>query len=44
MRELSRVIISAIWPGLYEAEVGQGRDAGSKAAIITVGEIRRYWN
>jgi len=31
------------WPGFYEAEVGQGRDAGSNGAIITVEEIRKYW-
>jgi hypothetical protein len=26
------------------AEVGEGWDAGSKGAIITVEEIRKYWN
>ena len=31
--------LSAIWQGFYEAEVGQGWDAGSKAVIITVEEI-----
>jgi len=36
--------LSAIWPGFYEAEVGQGWNASSKGAIMTVGEIRKYWN
>ena len=34
----------SIWPGFYEAEVGQGWDAGSKAVITSVREIRKYWN
>jgi hypothetical protein len=33
-----------IWPDFYEAEMGEGGDAGYKGAIITVEEIRKYWN